>query len=143
MISSLKELNLLFTCNEILKVCKQLNNGKAAGSDCLLNEFFKYGVTSEAFINVLCSLFNKYFEMGYFPESWSEGLIVPIHKKGYINDVQNYRGITLLSTMGKLFTKLINCRLNKWAEDYHVYIEAQAGFRQQMGIMIIFLFCTV
>jgi len=49
------------TCYEILKVCKQLN-------------IFKYGIASDGFNNVLCSLFNKYFEMGYFPESWSEGL---------------------------------------------------------------------
>ena len=36
-------------------------------------------------------------------------------------------------TFGKLFTKVLNDRLNVWAEKYHVYIEAQAGFRQHMG----------
>jgi hypothetical protein len=35
--------------------------------------------------------------------------------------------------MGKLFTRVINNRLNKWAEKYHVYIESQAGFRSHMG----------
>jgi hypothetical protein len=47
--------------------------------------------------------------------------------------VENYRGITLLSTMGKLFTKVLNNRLTYWAENYNVYIEAQAGFRKNMG----------
>ena len=64
---------------------------------------------------------------------WSEGFIVPLYKKGSKNDVNNYRGVTLLSTFGKLFTKVINNRLNNWAENYHVYIESQAGFRQNMG----------
>ena len=38
----------------------------------------------------------------------------------------------ILSTFGKLFTKIINERLNLWAEKYHVYIEAQAVFRKNM-----------
>ena len=33
---------------------------------------------------------------------------------------------TLLSVVGKLFTSIIDNRLNEWAENYHVYIEAQA-----------------
>ena len=45
---------------------------------------------------------------------------------------ENYRGITLLSTLGKLFTKILNSRLTDWAENYGVYIEAQVGFRSKM-----------
>ena len=56
-----------------------------------------------------------------------------MHKKGDIDEPSNYRGITQLSTFGKLFTKIINEWLNVWAEKYHVYIEAQAGFRKNMG----------
>ena len=54
-------------------------------------------------------------------------------KKGSQDDVNNYRGITLLSTLGKLFTSILNNRLKTWAEEYHVYVEAQAGFRASMG----------
>ena len=50
-----------------------------------------------------------------------------------MNEVANYRGITLLSTLGKLFTRILNNRLNKWAEEYGIYIEAQAGFRKHMS----------
>ena len=49
-----------------------------------------------------------------------------------MNEVANYRGITLLSTLGKLFTRILNNRLNKWAEEYGIYIEAQAGFQAQL-----------
>lgn len=69
--------------------------------------------------------------MGYFPEEWSEDYI--IHKKGSINEVENFRGITLLSTLGKLFSRVINNRLSEWAEKYYILIEAQAGFRPGMG----------
>ena len=83
--------------------------------------------------NYLHNLFNKIFELGYFPEDWSEGLIVPIFKKGEKDEVSNYRGITLLSIIGKLFTRILNNRLNNWAEEYNIYVEAQAGFRKRMG----------
>ena len=73
------------------------------------------------------------FERGYFPEEWPEGYIIPLHKKGSIHDVENYRGITLLSTLGKLLTRVLNNRLSDWAEPYYVLIEAQAGFRAHMG----------
>lgn len=84
-------------------------------------------------VPTLCILFNKLFEIGFFPERWSEGYIIPLHKKGSQNDVENYRGITLLSTLGKLFTRVINNRLSEWAENYFILIEAQAGFRTGMG----------
>ena len=58
---------------------------------------------------------------------------MPLHKKGDINKVENYRGITLLSTLGKLFSRILNNRLTDWAEEYHIYVEAQAGFRKNMG----------
>ena len=46
--------------------------------------------------------------------------------------MQNYRKKTLLSVLGKLFTRILNTRLTTWAENYGVYIEAQADFRQHM-----------
>ena len=39
----------------------------------------------------------------------------------------------MLNTLGKLFTRILNNRLTEWAETYSVYIEAQAGFRSNMG----------
>ena len=70
-----------------------------------------------------------FYLVSYFPDSWSEGFIVPLHKKGSKYEVENYGGITLLSTIGKVFTRILNNRLDGWAEKYHIYIEAQAGFR--------------
>ena len=93
--------------------------------------FFKYG--ADALLPYLYNLFNKCLMRGYFPESWSEGHIVPIFKSGDQSEASNYRGITLLSTLGKLFTRIINNRLTNWAEDYNVYVEAQAGFRKGMS----------
>ena len=56
-------------------------------------------------------------------------MVIPIHKKVSKNTVDNYRGITLLSVLGKLFTRILNNRLHFWAESYDISIEEQAGFR--------------
>ena len=49
-------------------------------------------------------------------ESWSICIIKPLHKnKGSMSNVDNYRGITLLSILGKGFTSLRNARLNHFA----------------------------
>lgn len=126
-----EELNAEISFLEIQKAVKQLRNGASGGPDLFLNEFFKNG--SDTLLKYIHTLFNKLFETGYFPDKWSDGFIVPIYKKGDKNEPANYRGITLLSTIGKLFTRILNNRLNDWAEEYHVYIEAQAGFRKNMG----------
>ena len=84
-------------------------------------------------IKCACKIFNVIFQSGIFPEPWSEGLLVPLFKKGNINITDNYRGITLLSVLGKLFTRIMNNRLVTWAEDYRIYVEAQGGFRPGRG----------
>ena len=126
-----EELNTFFSQEEILKAISQLKTNKSGGPDKIVNEFFIHG--KNIFTPTLCNLFNKIYEKGHFPENWSEGYVIPLHKKGSINEVDNYRGITLLSTLGKLFTRVLNNRLGEWAENYGVLIEAQAGFRPGMS----------
>ena len=76
---------------EIFKACRELSIGKSGGLDCVLNEFFKYGIYEMA--SYLCKLFNVIFQKGYFPIKRTESFIVTLHKKGDINQVENYRGI--------------------------------------------------
>ena len=48
-------------------------------------------------IPILCNLFNVILDSGIFPENWCNSTIIPVFKKGDENDVNNYRGITLMS----------------------------------------------
>ena len=125
------ELNLPLTCDELQEAIKQLKCGKSGGEDLLLNEFFIYGF--QELRPYLLNLFNYIFDNGIFPEAWSDGLMVPLHKKGNLKVLNNYRGITLLSVLGKLFTRILNNRLMSWAESYGIYVEAQYGFRPRRG----------
>ena len=74
-------------------------------------------------------LFNNILETGIMPSKRVEGIIVPIFKnKGDPLSVDNYRPITLLSCTGKLFTAVLNDRLNTYSEEFYLLNENQAGF---------------
>ena len=62
------------------------------------------------------------------PMKWREGLIVSLFKKGDKEDPGNYRGITLLSVVGKVFCKILNDRLVQYLDKTSKIHEEQAGF---------------
>ena len=84
---------------------------------------------TDVLLPFLTKLFNSVFLSGFFPDTWSTGCIIPIFKKGDCNDTNNYRGITLISCMGKLFTSVLNARLLKWDGENNIITDAQFGFR--------------
>ena len=121
-------LNKVFDEKEIGDCIQSLKNGKSAGIDLIVNEYIKS--TKDIMMPLYIKLFNKVLQCGYMPEDWLIGAIIPIYKnKGDKKDVNNYRGITLLSCLGKLFTSALNGRLSKFCEINDIIGEVQAGFR--------------
>ena len=106
-----------------------MKNNKSEGVDLIKNEFIKNCPISV--VELIVKLFNLILRTGHVPNDWSIGLIVPIFKKkGSKCDPNNYRGITLLSCLGKLFTLCLNVRLNTFAKDKGTIGEEQAAFRE-------------
>ena len=86
-------------------------------------------------INIYTKLFNLVFQTGIVPDTWNLGIIKPLYKqKGDKSQPENYRGITLISCFGKLFTSILNNRLTKFVENNIILGEDQAGFRQGYGV---------
>lgn len=124
-----EEINTRITETEIYTAIKNLKNIKSNGPDEILNEHLKY--TADLMMPVYIQLFNLIFDTGLIPENWTLGNILPIYKnKGDKNKPENYRPITLLSCFGKLFTAIINNRLNKYAEEVEMINPCQVGFRK-------------
>ena len=65
---------------------------------------------------LILAIFNCVLNLEVFPEKWCVGTITPVFKSGNKHDESNYRGICVLSNLSKLLTKILNKRLNKWAE---------------------------
>ncbi len=126
-------LNEPITAIEISKSIKSLGNNKASGLDVITNEMLK---ASEPYItSILVVLFNCILNSGIFPENWTPGLIIPLYKgKGDPKNPVSYRGITLSSCVGKLFTGLMNMRLTKFLDCNQILHDNQAGFRKNHGV---------
>ena len=122
-------INQPFTDSEIIKAVKNLKNNKSHGTDSILNEHIK--ATIDIMATVYTKLFNVIFDTGLVPESWTLGNIIPIFKnKGTVTNPENYRPITLLSCLGKLFTSILNARITKYVEEGDIIDHCQAGFRK-------------
>jgi hypothetical protein len=76
-------------------------------------------------------LFNYILDHGVIPDAWLIGTIKPIYKnKGSPKDPVNYRPITILSCLGKIFTSILNTRINTFLFENNLLNENQAGFRE-------------
>ena len=97
-----EELDKVITLEEVNLVIRSLKRNKSFSRDQLLNEYFieSFDILSGHIVDI----FNAILNSGVFPSLWSEGILVPLFKKNDPNDVNNYRGITLVSCFSKIFT---------------------------------------
>ena len=128
-LENIDDLDKPISKDEILTAIRKLKNGKAAGPDGLIGEFYKFAATE--IIDYLHELFNKLFDNGFYPNDWSESIILPLFKKGNVNDPNNYRGISLCNIASKLYSSVINNRIKFWIEINNITGEFQAGFKSK------------
>lgn len=78
-------------------------------------------------------LFNRILRDGKFPKTWKIACVVPIFKAGNRKIVSNYRPISLLPLISKLFEKLLHSRLYHFLNDKNFFSPFQCGFRPFMS----------
>ena len=105
-----------------------MNPGKSPGPDGIVIEMFKS--TLGQILPFLKTLFNNVYDRGEVPADWCESIICPIFKSGSNQEPQNYRGISLMNSISKIFNGILTARVQKWAEENNVLDESQAGFRR-------------
>ena len=111
---------------ELEKCAKKLKLGKASGYDNSCNEMILSLIKTHP--KVLLKLFNMLLKSGEVIPDWALGMIVPIYKDGPKLDPANYRGITLMSCLGKLFLLILNNRLIDFVREKKLLSPSQLGF---------------
>ena len=86
-----------------------LSTGKASSVDNVSVTMLKK--SSAVVAPILANLFNLSIATGTFPACLEQVLVVPVHKKGDTCKISNYRLVALLSTVSKLFERLIYSQL--------------------------------
>lgn len=117
------------TISEINGALSEMKNNKTPGEDGLVIEAIKMG--GNKLLQAIKTLFNACLSKGTTPSEWNNAVIILLHKKGDITDIGNYRPISLLSHVYKLFTKIITKRLCHKLDSYQT--REQAGFRAGYG----------
>lgn len=82
-------------------------------------------------IRWLHRLFNLAWSSSVVPKEWGFAVISPLHKKGSNRDCNNYRGISLLSVVGKVYSAILKKRTRAMVES--LLDGNQSGFRPMRG----------
>lgn len=113
---------------ELTSVLRSLKHDKAPGDDGISYEFYKYAPA--CFVRDILSVLNYIYLKETIPTSFKTAVLIPLFKKGDPNCTANYRGLSLIDTLCKIFNNILLNRITDWIEKYNILNEYQAGFRK-------------
>ena len=112
---------------------KELRNNKAYGFDMIPNEFLKE--SGPRLRLTLLTAYNKILEHKQPPQCWNEDRGVLLHKGKSKKKLDNYRGLSISSSIGKLFTRILRSRVNREVEKGNKLGEIQGAFREGRSLL--------
>ena len=141
----LKQVNATFSLlptnpQSVEKLLKEAKADKATGLDGISNSILKL---SAPFISKhLSGLFNLSIRLGSFPNEWKTAKVTPIFKSGGLNDPNNYRPISVTSTISRIFEKIIFNQIELYISNHDLLYKLQSGFRPQHSTLTALLDLT-
>ena len=113
---------------ECIKYLSGISNSKSTGCDTfsvrMLKKTFPY------IVNIVTDMMNRFLIEGIFPKQWKLARVSPIFKGGDIDKAVNYRPISVLPILSKLFEKHLNTHLQNYLESNQILYRCQSGFRK-------------
>ena len=114
---------------DIQKIIKDLKPKTSYGRDRLSNTLLK--LISPEITPVLTLIINQTLNTGIFPESLKIAKVLPVHKKDANDVFTNYRPISVLSSVSKVFERVIHDQLCQYFIDNNLFFHSQYGFRSK------------
>ena len=124
-VTRLSDINI--DTDTIIKLIRSLDPNKAHGCDGISIRMLKLCATSIS--KPLHILFNNSVISECFPNEWKKANVIPVHKKGDKQIINNYRPVSLLPICSKIFEKIIFNSLFEYLEDNKLLNCNQSGFR--------------
>jgi len=123
-----EDFNRFLDISELLSALQSCNS-KSPGPDNIPYIFIKN--LPQTGLKILLQIYNIIWTQGTFPNQWRNANIIPIPKPNKSKfDIENYRPISLISTLSKLIEKIINKRLIWTLESSKLISKEQCGFRK-------------
>ena len=114
--------------NEIKNAISNLKNSNSSSHDEITSKFVK--ISTPILIPALEKVFNLSISTGLYPSKLKIAKVIPIYKKGDSKSLNNYRPISILSTINKIFEKILHARLIKYIDSFNILYKYQFGFRK-------------
>ena len=119
------------TPDEVEKIIGNLNPNKAADIYGISTKLVKDG--GIVMTEIITFLFNMSISQGKFPDALKNSKVIPIHKDDSRLEMSNYRPISLIPTLSKIFEKLMYARLIDFFSKHNILYENQFGFQSNMS----------
>ena len=100
---------------------------KSVGLDNIPNKLLK--IAADVVAPSLTAMFTASINMGIFRQEWKESRASPVYKSGARNDPSNYRPISAIPVIAKVFEKLVYEQLYEYLSNYNLLTTCQSGFR--------------
>ena len=113
---------------KVYKLLSTIKTSKSAGHDRIPGKLLRDA--AEVIAPSLSAILNASINTGIFPEDFKIAIISSIHKAGSKTNCDNYRPISVLSSVAKIYEKLVTEQLEIYLETNHILAEQQAGFRK-------------
>ena len=117
------------TLQEIIVALNEIKCSKSPGIDGISIRLLKDA--SNIVAGPLMNIFNVSLQRAIFPNDWKLAKVTPIFKEGNKADCGNYRPISVISAVAKLFEKLVYRQLSSFLRLNGILVEQQSGFRHQ------------
>jgi hypothetical protein len=124
----IEELNKTITMPELEKAITEIKNNKAGGNDLIINEMLK--VKHPEIKMMIYKLFNIILNSGKYPTKWGIGNITSLFKGGDTDNTNNFRGTTITSSLGKLFNRILNNRLECFRNNSNLKRKEQIAYEK-------------
>ena len=117
------------TTHDILTCIRQMDASKASGPFSIPSRILR--IIEDIIAKPLSDIVNLSFVEGVFPERLKTAEVIPVYKKDSRLAFDNYRPISLLSNLDKIFEKLIYPRIYNFLDNNNVFFSKQFGFRSK------------
>ena len=118
----------LITLMETKQIIDNLNTSKAQGEDGIGPSILK--TCSEQIVVSITSMINNSIASGIFPDRLKHAFVLPIFKNGSKDDPNNYRPISILNTISKIFERHVANQMHKYFAKTNIIHNTQSGFRK-------------
>jgi hypothetical protein len=117
---------------EIVSIVNTLNNKSSVGFDNISTKLLRHIVIPLA--NPLSHIVNQSFLTGNVPNKLKIARVIPLYKNGDKSKLTNYRPISILPSISKIFERAVINRLNKYLQQHSILNNSQHGFRSSHNV---------